>query len=611
MCGLAGYISLGKNNPFIENSQIIQKHRGPDDNFSSHSLIGKYHIGLSHQRLSILDLSSNGRQPMYSKSGNIQIIFNGEIYNHKELRKEFEITTPQSTSDTSLAVELIEKIGIENASRKFRGMWSIVIIDYINKKLFFSRDRIGKKPLYFIEQENSIFFASEIKTLLNIKNLRKDLDTNVISDFITNSSLSRNENTFFRYIKSFPKSNVGEINLDNEKIELKFKKYWDIFSENSFNQRELNSELLKNEISKSIKLRLEADVPVGIALSGGIDSSIIAHCVKSFVGNDSERLNFFSYVNPGHASDESHFIDEVSNALNIPVIKLYDEDITADTMISDISSCNYFNDAPIMSLSSVFFRKLMRTANNHGIKVVLTGQGADEAFCGYRKYPFKYGIEQIRNFNLIRGLSFITPFLINGSIMKNFKFAEAKKYLGFDNSDILSRRLINNKIQFSDKIYRKAIREQQIKDILETSVPALCHYEDRMGMAESIEVRSPFLDHKIIEMGINMKTNSKMFNGWTKYLLRKSFNNTLPQSIIWRKDKKGFSNPEDLWMKEKLINFTKEIANSNNSMIYKYDLIDKKTYLKKLDAYYNGSSKIWFRDIFAPLSLELWLKQIF
>ena len=196
---------------------------------------------------------------------------------------------------------------------------------------------------------------------------------------------------------------------------------------------------------------------------------------------------------------------------------------------------------------------------------------------------------------------------MNNLLHQGYSYAEAKG-IWSDNSKILSKFYKIIKTNNKYKTYKRDIRDQQIRDILETSVPALCHYEDRMGMAESIEVRYPFLDHRIIEYGLNISEENKMRFGWSKYILRKTFKNELPKSIIWRKDKKGFSNPEDYWLKEKLKSFVLDVALSDNSQIYKKNIIDKKEYINLLNRYFRNDPRIWFRDVFCPFSLELWLK---
>ena len=557
MCGIAGYISKVNHERFILNSGLIQSHRGPDDSKSIFKNINNYRIGLGHQRLSILDLTTSGSQPMTSKSENYHIIFNGEIYNHNSLKKEFSILSLRGSSDTELALELIEKLGIENACKKFIGMWAIAVIDIKNNKVFFSRDRIGKKPLYYFLDKDSIFFSSEIKSLINLNQVNRELNYNSIEDYLSNSIISRSDQTFFKHIQSFPKSHIGMIDLNSDHINLKLSKYWDIYEDKHKN---FHSNNLNDLIKDSVNIRIEADVPVGIALSGGLDSSVIASCVKNNKKIKNGNLSFFSFVSPGHYSNEEKYIDQVSKYLNIPVNKVYAENDDADAMINNIISCNLYNDAPIFSFSSVFFRNMMKKAKNNGVKVMLTGQGADEVFCGYRKYPFKYTIKLFQELKIFKSLYFILPFLLNNLLHQGYSYAEAKRYLGVDNSKILSKFYKIIKTNNKYKTYKRDIRDQQIRDILETSVPALCHYEDRMGMAESIEVHSPFLDHRIIEYGLNISEENKMRFGWSKYILRKTFKNELPKSIIWRKDKKGFSNPEDYWLKEKLKSFVLDVA---------------------------------------------------
>lgn len=609
LCGISFAAGSSYIEHFIKNSHQIQRHRGPDSQNSHFESYKDIDIGFGHQRLSIFDLSSSGSQPMLSNSGKSLIIFNGEIYNFKELAKKYKLTKLKSTSDTEVALELIELIGIDQACKEFNGMWSLIFYDRDQKKVFLSRDRLGKKPLNYLIHNNSVFVASEVKTFLCIPDFNATPNPLTAARFIGQSVQNIDQNTWINDIFMFPPGSIGELDLNQNHLRIRnIRKYWSL---------ELNylSELKESEatsyikeiLDNSLESRLQADVPVGIALSGGIDSSILAAIARQLKLN--KKLHIFSAVNPGDINDESTFIDIVSKHLNLETNKFSLESSGVENLSHLLKLVNYYNDGPVTSFSSILFYKLMEAASSKNIKVVLTGQGADEAFCGYRKYPIFAIKNLIDQGKYLQAINLMSHFIRRNTLIPQINYAQAKRYLGKKNDSVLgtaSRDAMLTELPRSLSI--NSIRDLQYDDITKYSVPSLCHYEDRMSMANSIEIRCPFLDYRLVELGYNLPLNSKLKDGWTKYSLRKAYEEYLPESIIWRKDKKGFSNPEDKWLKETLKESVYEIMSDDNSSIYKYGLVDKNSYIKLFKRYRGNDKTIWFRDVFAPYSLEIWLR---
>ena len=290
-------------------------------------------------------------------------------------------------------------------------------------------------------------------------------------------------------------------------------------------------------IKDAVQIRLNSDVPTGIALSGGLDSSIIASCMSKLKTEGSLGTHLLSVVNPGSPEDESKHIKTMEDHLAIPVNRFQLNPQKGEGLLDLLRKCSRHNDGPLSSFSSILFFKLMEKANEEGIKVILTGQGADEAFCGYKKYPLLEIKRKLQNGNFLSSVAFAFQFLTNGTLIPEFNFKEAKRYMGHSNRSILGE-TVKNALSLEPLGRVNELNERQWEDIKKYSVPYLCHYEDRMSMAQSREVRAPFLDFRVVDFGLRLQNKLKLANGWTKYSLRKSFENEMPRAIIYRKDKK-------------------------------------------------------------------------
>lgn len=609
MCGIVFAVSKNSVDNFIRLSALQQQHRGPDDSGSAFYDYDGVNVGLAHQRLSILDLSASGRQPMRSLSGNSEIIFNGEIYNYKELIDKYCLGDLRGGSDTEVALELIEKVGIEKASSEFNGMWSLIVLDHVNKKVSISRDRFGKKPLYYLQKEEGVFFASEARSLLNVPGATGAPDLLTATRFLAQSLQNIDERSWFDEVKAFPANSTATISISNPDlgngaISPLWKPSFLLGGaiEYSFNDA---VEYLHWLISDSVKIRLRSDVPVGVALSGGLDSTIIS----SIVSREASNPSFFSSVHPGAKDDESDEIDQVSRYLGLNVNKVTFGNDDANQLFQKLRVCNSFNDGPAPSFAPLLFAELMKAAQSENVKVLLTGQGADEVFCGYRKYPVLEAKRKAREGEWFSAFNMIFSFLFNGGILSNFNVAEAKRYLGVGNKSILGEAA--KKINCHYKLGSiDSLSGRQWDDVTALSVPYLCHYEDRMSMAWSREIRSPFLDYRVVDFGLSLASDMKMNKGWTKYILRESFKAEIPSSIAWKKEKKGFSNPQFDFLAKTLKEKVVEVMSDDSCGIYQYGLVDKKNYLKLFDRYCAGDRRVWFRDVFAPFSLAVWMSDM-
>lgn len=615
MCGVFGIVQL-REKPISEklvfSAHEAQRHRGPDSQKSSLYNLGNTSVLLGHERLSIIDLGSQSDQPM--DSANSSIVFNGELYNYIELREilKSEGIVFNTNSDTEVLLAALNSWGVEKALNKFNWMGAFGLLDRSEGKLYIARDNCSEKPLYYYTNNDRFIFASELKTTLLLSENKFTLNKNAIGQYLFQGITDASEESIFENIYQLPPSTVIVVEVKKHKNQKKLSYEGPKFSKSLTNISFSDFiEELKDMMIDSVDLRLRSDVPTGILLSGGIDSSTIAS-IAHMSQKNGVKSTILSATSDDKRFDESYFIDRMGSYLKCPIEKVKLEH--SPKMLSEtIASLNWINDFPISSLSAVSYQSLMVRAKELGIKVILSGQGADETLLGYRKFLFFYLKYLIKKGRIVKSLGTLLPFLISGNLMREFNFADAKRYMPFNknSSNGLEGDWLSEWKRLELGLGDKSLKERQILDINNFSVPALCHYEDRISMSQSIEVRLPFLDTRLIDMLLRVPDDWKISRGWTKYVLRKAMDSILPKEISWRKDKKGFSNPESEWLKSEFKQEALDIF-SKNSLIHKLGIIDVGEMIKKYKIYckqpYN-SGGIWYREIFAPISLEIWLRQ--
>lgn len=612
MCGIVFSASRASAQPFVEMAHSAQFHRGPDAGSVHFEVVNGVRLGFAHERLSILDLSSLGAQPMESRSGRTLVIFNGEIYNHRDLVSRFSLGPLRSTSDTEVVVELIEKIGLEEACKHFNGMWTIISLDRRNRRVSLSRDRFGKKPLNYLANAHGIFFASEVRALASAPGFEFRVNATSAARFLVQSLQNVDQETWIEGVKAFPPGHTAQLDLDARAPCLRaVKPFWGRpHGRPPAHQSEGEwIEDLRATVQDAVRIRLKADVPVGIALSGGLDSSVIATIANDDRHGSGHGIELFSAVNPGSKDDESPFVDIMERSLGRQVDRFNLEINSSGSLFDLLAFCNDHNDGPVPSFSNVLFYELVKRARTSGITVILTGQGADEAFCGYRKYPFFYATQLMKARQYVKGLKVLGGFLVNDTILKDLRYSELKRYIGKANTSSMGSASRN---AFSPLSLGAGdtLAQRQWQDIAHFSVPYLCHYEDRMSMAASAEVRAPFLDYRVMELGMSMPEDLKLNGGWTKWALRKAYAQDLPAEITWRKDKKGFVNPQDRWLQTEMRDEVLTIMGNPSHRVYTDGLVDRRAYLKLFEDYCRGDKRIWFREVFAPFSLAVWIDQM-
>jgi asparagine synthase (glutamine-hydrolysing) len=564
MCGIAGIVN---RNPTININIEIQKmldviiHRGPD----GQGVFVESNLALGHRRLSIIDLSNNAAQPM-AYNDKYVMVFNGEIYNFIEIslqlkEKGYLFST---NSDTEVILASYDHWG-ESCVEHFNGMWSFAIYDKEKQILFCSRDRFGVKPFYYTFHKGNFYFSSEIKQLLSL-GIEAIANRKILMDYLILGMEEHKNETFFEGIIKLPASHSLIYNLADHTI--KQFSYYTLSPNPEFsNLSEVDAiALFNNELYRSINYRLRSDVKVGTCLSGGLDSSYIASLASlEYSKRTNKQFTAITAQSSDKSNDETHYAKIIVDkyALDWHVIEP-----TTDNFKSQLTQIIKGQEEPFGSPSIFMQYHVMQTSKEIGCTVLLDGQGGDESLLGYERYFAPY----------IQSLPFIKwpKAIINSSSNSRIGVIKTIKYLIYFGNSRIRKNHIKKKMNFLNKkafdcadfslineISKagKDIHKLQLLELTKTQLPHLLRYEDRNSMMNSIETRLPYLDYKLVELMISLPTQLKIHNGWTKYILRKSSDGVLPESIAWRKNKFGFEAPENIWLKDKT-NIINEIKKS-------------------------------------------------
>ena len=619
MCGIVGWKSKRKidKNIIMEMANSIA-HRGPDGE-------GYYYnddntLALAHKRLSIID-PEHGHQPMISQDKNYVITFNGAIYNFLELRRELiSLGHPIKTySDTEVLLYSYIQWG-EACLEKLNGMFAFVIYDKRKKILFGARDRLGEKPLYYFYDNENFIFASEIKAILASGIVKIELNEESLQEYLT-FQYYLNSNTLFRKIY---KLKPGYYFVLNEKT-MKFEKkeYWDVvFGEDCKQQKEeYYIDKLRHLINDSIAIRLRADVALGSHLSGGIDSSAVAALNALRLGNSIKLETFTGKFSEGSDYDETRYAKEVAKNIN----SVYNEIVIRHTdFLDSIEDIIYYMDEPEAG-PGVFSQYQVAKFARKKVKVILGGQGGDEVFIGYIRYLIAYYEKMLKrniqesgkyyqnilnsmtsNLYQLKGYEPMMQSFFEKGLFED----DAKRYFRLinrfaSNQNIFSKDFLEKDYGIFDKFnnifskYNTSIINKMSYYDIKTFLPSLLHVEDRTSMANALESRVPLLDHRIIEFVATIPAHIKFKNGIIKYLPKKVFRNIIPDSILERKDKKGFPTPTNLWFKTTLNLWVKDLLSDKRTI--ERGLYEKEELLKLVD----GSSK-FSRSLWGVINLELW-----
>ena len=615
MCGLLGSISREPVAPAPwARACKIQAHRGPDGSGEWNSRVGDWNIAVAHQRLSILDLSPAGAQPMIHPQTGSVLVYNGEIYNFVELKAELEAAGVNFVghSDTEVLLRGLEYWGIKATLPKLNGMWAFAWIDRAKRKVHLSRDRCGEKPLYIAVQRDRVYFASEMKAILCLMGGRCRLNEQAIAEFMKLGILNADRHTMFFGIEQVPASGLLTLSLDGSDIVTHECIYWQCpVVNNAVEPFPQFVDRVRETFLDSVKIRLRSDVPVGILLSGGLDSSSITGAAHAL---GAKNMRLLSLVSDDPRVDESPFIEAVGKHVGWPVTEIQ---LPSDplTLFGHLKELTFNMEAPLGSLSNVAHYLLMRAARDNGTTVVLSGQGGDEIFCGYRKFLGFYLQSLVRQYHPLTALHTFGSFLRNGTMVNQFRLAEAKRYLPSKffakRRSNLGARLSMCEVPVVGLLPGESLGARQRRDIMHLSVPTLNHFEDRTSMAWSREIRLPFLDHRLIEILVPAPAEYKLAKGWSKYALRSAVKVFLPPEITWRKDKQGFSCSEELWLKDALKQTILRNYFHPEARIFRLGLLDRGALLDQYERFCVhkfSRGDVWSKDIFQAISLEIWLE---
>ena len=629
MCGINGIAfssSSGRriDRALLEQMRDVIRHRGPDDE----GIFCSGTVGLGHRRLSIVDVS-RGHQPMTNEDATLHITYNGEIYNHADYREPLEARghVYQTYCDTETILHLYEEHG-STCVDYLRGMFAFAIWDQRKKELFIARDRLGVKPLYYVHTDDgSLFFASEIKALLEARAVKPEINYGVLSDYLANHATS-GEETLFQGIKRLLPGHVmtwrdGEVSI---------RRYWDVdFSKDEEVRDDKTyidrwSELFR----ESVRLRLMADVPLGMFLSGGIDSSAIAAVMSGMV---SEPIKTFSVAFREREANELEYARLVADAYKTNHHEIV---VTPEQFFTALPRLVWHEDEPLAHPSSVALYFVSKLASEH-VKVVLTGEGSDELLAGYGRYQ-----RTIWNLAWGRQYNKLTPSIARDAIRKRIErmpsggrmrqklmrtflvLSPELESIYFDNFAVfptpmqqhMFTRETSDRIRNIDPYVELRRLLERTKDLslldgllyadIKTYLQELLMKQDQMSMATSVESRVPFLDHKLVEFTAKMPDTMKLRGGTTKYVLRESMKGVLPQKILSRR-KMGFPVPIGSWFRGPFKSVIDEYVLGERALsrgIFAPDFVRKLVSLHQAGE--DHSERLW-----SLLNFEIWLRRFF
>jgi asparagine synthase (glutamine-hydrolysing) len=556
MCGISIVIDSSNNSideGLIRSVNDKVSHRGPNDE----GFFYGSNFAFGHRRLSILDLSQAGHQPMKWK--HLCITFNGEIYNYIELRKELLQLGHifKSSSDTEIILAAYEQWGTKSFS-KFNGMWAFAIHDSLKNEIVFSRDHFGIKPLYFTKAKNYFLAGSEIKQFTAANEFQPTLNKSVAVNFIVNGLLNYSDQTFFEGVAELRAGHYLRYNLSNHQSETE---QWynlssaslpvhDSFDEGVRKVREL--------FIDSVRLRMRSDVRVGSCLSGGIDSSSIVGIVYSQKFGNSDFATITSCYSDTRF-DEQKYSDEVTAKTGVKGVKVF-PDLNHLIDLGHLDKMIYHQDQPFGGASHYSEFKVFQKAHEEQLIVMQDGQGSDEFLCGYKEFHITQLKEFLRSFHLTKALRLLRD---KGFHNKTSVLAETKSFvrsvyfykwlrvlklfLGRNEYPWLTQNWQKIAKSSLKEFNSKTIRALSLEEIEYSSIPYQLHSEDRNSMSFSIESRLPFLDHRLVEYCIGLPSSYKIREGYSKAVLREAISE-LPDVIKYRKDKMGFVAPDSVWL---------------------------------------------------------------
>lgn len=568
MCGISGLINKRDqtiSNDLIQEMNRCIAHRGPDGEGFFHG----NNFAFGHRRLSILDLSEDGAQPMHYLE-KLTITYNGEIYNYIELREELAAKgySFRSQSDTEVILAAYDAWG-NTCVNRFNGMWAFALYDQEKEVIFCSRDRFGIKPFYFISSEQQFAFGSEIKQILPFvaKDGKHQINQKILLDYLILGFEEHTKGTFFKGIeKLLPGTNLI---YDLKSHQYKEEAYYSLAEKTNptkISQEEAVAKY-KEVFTSAVQLRMRSDVEVGTCLSGGLDSSSVTAIASQVLKSQSSaKIKAIHAHVDEEKLDESNFAKQVSEYCETDLHLIKPSSVDFRSSVEDIIR---IQEEPFGSPSIILQYFVLKKARELNCLVMLDGQGGDETLLGYERYYPSYLLAQ-------KGTKKWKEFL-NSSKNSRLSKIDLLKYFIYFTSYAIRLKKLKQRHQYikpsilaafqSEELremtisYKHIIKLQQL-EISKTQLPHLLKYEDKNSMANSVETRLPFLDYRCVEAALSIPDEFKIKEGWTKFVLRKAMETLLPENVIWRKSKLGFNAPEKTWLDDLLPEMKEKISKS-------------------------------------------------
>ncbi len=597
MCGIAGILHFNSEAVSLDKLKSMTDsiaHRGPDGERQWRSEKGN--VGLGHRRLSIIDLTDSGAQPMQYAKGRFTITFNGEIYNYIELKQALLEAgySFESETDTEVLLALYDQKG-KQCLADLDGMFAFAIWDEEKQELFCARDRFGEKPFFYFKDENHFIFASELKALWKA-GVQKNISSQKIYEYLlygTIQDYNKPDQTFYQEVYSIePAHSI----LINSSAAIQKECYWqiDLSIKNTSIGIEEASQHFYQLLLNSVDKRLRSDVPVGSSLSGGLDSSSIVALIAE-LKSEGQQQSTFSARFKNFSKDEGYFIQQMLD--RYPSIQSHEVYPSESSVLNHLEKIIYHQDEPFNSMSISAQFEVMQLAKKNGVTVLLDGQGADEYLAGYDGFYSTYYSElqqlnrkqyneEIKAYKELKGSEFKQASLKDklklksqgvyqkvAHLRRKTKPANDQYFMGIHPDIVNQYKGVKSPIDQPNNLKQHLLSLSTKKGLSQ-----LLRYADRNSMANSIEVRLPFLDHQLVEFVFGLPDEFLIQKAWTKFVLRKGMEGKLPKEISWRKDKIGYEPPQNKWMTS--AHFQERVKDSrskllDNKLITKtYDRLD-------------------------------------
>jgi len=601
MCGIAGILGPSVSSLSLDHMTDSLTHRGPD---GRGTWVDSLHeIGLGHRRLSIIDLSEAGKQPMSGANGRLQIVFNGEIYNYRELRAELRNYPYRSHSDTEVILAAYERWGRQCVER-FNGMFAFALWDDDRRELFCARDRLGVKPFFYAHHNGQLLFGSEVKAIL-AAGYPAQPDRITWFHYLVYGAYENQDGSFFSGIESLP---PGHIIVAKPQGKTEILRYWslpDRASEPLLLSESEAAEELQTHLDNAVALRLRSDVPVALNLSGGLDSSSVAQ--SFFRQSDPDQgIHIFTACFDDPRYDEDEFANRVIEGVRCTrhIARLSPKEVPELA-----ASAMYSQEAPFGGIGTLAYQRAHTEIQRNGLKVALEGQGGDELFAGYAYFEPIYVLDLMEQGAKGEAESAVRAMRDPDTVMAMAqRVRQGTTQVYQDGTEYLAPQCIDESFIVDETMpeypepYSSRLGNALFRDLTCTKLPRVLRMNDRLAMAYGVELRQPFLDYRLVEFAFRMPSYLKIAKGYGKYILRRAMADRLPRDIVWTR-KRPVVTPQREWMVGPLRPWVEDIIKSRSFAqrgLFNVDQV-RRTFTGYLDGHMNNAFPIW-----QWINAELW-----